>query len=229
MSNPVCVVMVKAPRAGAVKTRLMPALSGMDAARLAACFAQDVVANVRRIVQQVIVAYAPADGRRALEQLLPYKNLLWLEQQGDDLGARLEAAARDAATRGFGPIIIVGTDSPTLPDSFIETAIASLAANISDIVLAPTDDGGFCLVGIRECRGGLFQNIQWSTPLAHEQTAGNATRLKLRSLILSRWYDVDTYADLLRLRNEMLTDGAARKRAPFTYEWLRAHDSMFSE
>lgn len=229
MSNPVCVVMVKAPRAGAVKTRLVPALSDVDAANLAACFAKDTVANARRTVKQVIVAYAPADGRHALEKLLPHEDLLWHEQQGENLGARLEAAARDAATRGFSPIIIMGTDSPTLPASFIEIAIASLVANISDIAFAPTDDGGYCLVGLHEYTDGLFQNVQWSTPLAYEQTAETAMRLHLRSLTLPRWYDVDTYADLLRLRDEMLTDEAARTRAPFTYEWLRADEARFSE
>ncbi len=228
MSRPVCIVMVKAPRAGAVKTRLMPPLSGAEAASLAACFAKDVVANASRAVQQVVVAYAPSDGRRALEELLPHKDLLWLEQRGDDLGARFEAAIRHAAAQGFSPIIIIGTDSPTLPRSFIETAIDSLAADNSDIVLAPTDDGGYCLIGFRKFTDGIFQNVRWSTPLAYRQTADNAARLHLRSLTLPRWYDVDTYADLLRLRDEVLTDEAARTLAPSTYEWLRARDALFS-
>ncbi len=228
MSRPVCIVMVKAPRAGAVKTRLMPPLSGAEAASLAACFAKDVVANASRAVQQVVVAYAPSDGRRALEELLPHKDLLWLEQRGDDLGARFEAAIRHAAAQGFSPIIIIGTDSPTLPRSFVETAIDLLAANDSDTVLAPTDDGGYCLVGLRGCTDGLFQNVQWSTPLAYRQTVDNAARLKLRTSTLPTWYDVDTYADLLRLRDEVFTDGAAQTRAPATYEWLCSHEALLS-
>ncbi len=129
MSEPVCIVMVKAPRAGAVKTRLSPTLSGAEATELAACFAQDTMANVRRVMRRVIVAYAPPDGRSVLEQLFPRDNLLWHEQRGEDLGARLEAAARFAASQGFSPIIIVGTDSPTFPRPFIETAIDALAAD----------------------------------------------------------------------------------------------------
>lgn len=225
MSNPVCIVMVKAPRAGAVKTRLVPALSGANAASLAACFAQDAIANVRHVVRQVIIAYAPRDGRPALEQLLPHDNLFWVEQRGRDLGARLEAAARHATAHGFSPIVIIGTDSPTLPAVFIETAIDSLAARASDIVLGPTDDGGYYLIGFREYPGGLFQNIRWSTPLVYGQTAENAARLNLRSLTLPRWYDVDAFPDLLRLRDELLTNEAARERAPATYRWLLAHDA----
>jgi len=229
MSNPVCIVMVKAPRPGAVKTRLVPPLSGTDAASLAACFAQDAVGGARRVLQQVIVAYAPDDGRRALEELLPHKDLLWHEQQGDDLGARLADAVRDASARGFSPIIIIGADSPTLPRSFIERAIKSLAANNSDIALAPTDDGGYCLVGLRRLTDGLFQNVRWSTPLAYQQTADNAAISHLRLLRLPRWYDVDTFSDLLRLRDELLTDEAARESAPHTHKWLLAHDPLFSK
>ena len=229
MPGPVHIVMVKAPRAGAVKTRLAPPLSGADAASLAACFAQDAVANARRVVQSVIVAYAPADGRHALEGLLAHDDLLWHAQQGDDLGARLAAAARHAATYGFSPIIITGTDSPTLPCSFIETAIESLAANNSDVVLAPTDDGGYCLIGFREYTDDLFQNVRWSTYLAYQQTADNAARLNLRLLTLPHWYDVDTFTELLRLRDEISTDEVARERAPFTHQWLLVHKALFSK
>ena len=73
--RPVVLVMVKAPRAGRVKTRLVPPLSGADAATLAACFAQDAVANARRAALQVIVAYTPDDASRTLEELLPDKDI----------------------------------------------------------------------------------------------------------------------------------------------------------
>lgn len=227
--RPVVIVMVKAPRAGRVKTRLVPALSGADAATLAACFAQDAVANARRAALQVIVAYTPDDASRTLKELLPDKDLLWIKQRGADLGARMTAAALDATARRFNPLIITGTDSPTLPASFIETAIDSLAANESDLALAPTDDGGYCLIGFRQYPNHLFQNIRWSTPLAYGQTAENAARLKLRLLTLPRWYDVDTYSDLLRLRDEIFSDEAARERAPFTHQWLLAHDKLLTK
>src|SRR5437868_3277954 len=125
MSRPVVIVMVKAPRAGLAKTRLAPPLSELDAASLAACFAQDVVNNARSIVSGLIIAYAPADGRAALATLLP-GGLLWLAQQGQDLGARLVAAIAHAALLGFSPVIVLGTDSPTLPPAFIEAARAAL-------------------------------------------------------------------------------------------------------
>jgi rSAM/selenodomain-associated transferase 1 len=223
--RPVCIVMVKAPRAGAVKTRLTPPLSGEQAASLAACFAQDTVACVRRVAPEVMLAYAPADGRARLEELFPEGGLMWVEQRGDDLGARLDAAAAHALALGRGPVIIVGADSPTLPPSFVRQALASLAEGEADVALGPTDDGGYYLVGLRQSSGGLFRDVAWSTPLAYRQTADNAARLGLRTLELPRWYDVDTPADLLRLREEILADEESRRRAPATRRWLLAHAS----
>jgi uncharacterized protein len=223
MSRPACIVMVKAPRAGAVKTRLVPPLAPEEAAALAACFARDIVACVRRVVSEVIVAYAPADGRAQLEALLRPGKLLWLEQRGEDLGERLEHAVEHACALGYGPVVVVGADSPTLPPSFVERAVRTLAEGDADVVLGPTDDGGYYLVAVRRAQLGLFRNVAWSTPLAYRQTADNAARLALRALELPRWYDVDTPDDLLRLCDELLDDEEARERAPHTWRWLLSY------
>lgn len=221
--RPVVIVMAKAPRAGFAKTRLAPPLSATDAAALAACFARDTVATALRVVPELIVAYAPRDGRGMLETLLP-GGLLWLEQEGDDLGARLAAVAAHASRLGFSPVIIVGADSPTLPHSYIAAARDALATGEADVVLGPTDDGGYYLVAIRHPVRGLFQNVAWSTPLAYQQTARNVANSQMRLLQLPSWYDVDTFSDLLRLRDEIFSDSEARRRAPSTAHWLRTHD-----
>jgi uncharacterized protein len=222
MSRPVVVLMVKAPRPGYVKTRLIPTLTAEDASSVAVCFAQDTVRNVKRAVGDVLIAYTPAAGRAILEPLLP-PDLLWVEQQGADLGERLERVVRYANRTGFDPLIIMGADSPTLPALFITSALEALTSGEADVTLGPTDDGGYYIVGSRaECRN-LFQGVAWSTPLAYQQTAGNAVRQGLRLLELPPWYDVDTPPDLLRLRNELFTDEEARSRAPATYRWLLAH------
>jgi rSAM/selenodomain-associated transferase 1 len=221
--RPVVIVMVKAPIAGLAKTRLSPPLSEVDAASLASCFAQDVVNSALRVVPNLIVAFSPNNGHALLEALLP-PDLRWLEQRGVDLGERLDAAIAYAANLGCGPIIVIGADSPTVPDSFIETARDALTAEKTDAVLGPTVDGGYYLLGLRNCVPRLFQNIDWSTPLTYEQTASNITRLGLQLLELQQWYDVDTFSDLLRLREELLSDDKARRRAPATYRWLLDHD-----
>jgi rSAM/selenodomain-associated transferase 1 len=224
MPCPVIIIMIKAPVAGLVKTRLMPALTADEAASLAACFARDVVSCARRAADALVIAYAPTGGRVTLEKILG-GDLLWLEQQqGADLGERLERVAAQAFKLGFAPVILIGSDSPTLPPLFITMAINALAAGEYDLALGPTEDGGYYLIGLSHPASGLFQNIAWSTTQAYAQTARNASHLGLRLLELPSWYDVDTHADLLRLRAEITNDQEARQRAPATSARLQEQE-----
>jgi hypothetical protein len=227
MPQPIVIVMVKAPRAGEVKTRLVPPLSESEAASLAACFAQDSVINAQRVMRNVLVAYAPADARADLEPILP-TDLLWFEQDGDNLGERLDSVAEYVSSHGYSPFVILGADSPTLPPALIHEALNVLAAREADISLGPTEDGGYYLVGMRGPAPGLFENIDWSTPSAYKQTAENAAKLILRLHPLPCWYDIDTPADITHLRDEMRSSEEARLRAPNTCRWLIDHPSELS-
>jgi hypothetical protein len=227
MSRPAVIVMAKAPRAGEAKTRLAPPLTQREAARLAACLFADTVSLALGLSAVVAVAYAPADGRPPLEETLRAAlseetscRVLWLEQRGDGLGERLAGVVARAFAEGFGPLLLVGADSPTLPPAFLAAALEDLAGGRADVVLGGTEDGGYYAVGMREPAAGLFDSVEWSTPRAYAQTARNAGRLGLRVLDLSPWYDVDTPADLARLRAELSADEGARRRAPSTYRWL---------
>ncbi|MBV9957127.1 MAG: TIGR04282 family arsenosugar biosynthesis glycosyltransferase [Acidobacteria bacterium] len=219
--RPAVIIMLKAPRAGFVKTRLTPQLSAFEAAQLAACFAQDTVRCARETTGRLIIAYAPAEGRAALEATLA-GDLLWLEQEGEGLGERLENVGARAFELGYAPLIFLGADSPTLPPRYIEQAICALTDGACDLALGATEDGGYYLLGLRSPAPGLFQNIEWSTPAAYAQTARNAGQLGLRLYELPRWYDVDTYTDLLRLRTEIFSDDEARRRAPASYALLKS-------
>lgn len=230
MSPPAVIVMAKAPRAGEAKTRLAPPLTRAAAARLAASLFADTVGLALGAGAAVCVAYSPADGRAALEEALRFaaleqttSEILWLEQRGADLGERLAGVVELAFAEGFGPVLLVGADSPTLPPDFIVAALEGLAGGRADVALGATSDGGYYAVGLRAPAPGLFDSVEWSTPRAYAQTARNAARLGLRLLELPLWYDVDTPGDLLRLRAELDGDEVARRRAPSTCEWLRTH------
>jgi rSAM/selenodomain-associated transferase 1 len=179
------------------------------------------------VVDKVLVSYAPCDGRGELEHLLNSDALLWHEQCGADLGERLRGALDHAVSLGYGPVIAVGTDSPTLPPSYIETALNALSAGKADIALGPAEDGGYYLIGLQRFAPGLFQDVAWSTAETYQQTVRNAKRLRLRLLELPRWYDIDTFPDLLCLREELCATAGARERVPATYAWLQAHESYF--
>jgi hypothetical protein len=227
MRSPAIIVMAKAPRAGEAKTRLAPPLTRAGAARLAACLFADTVSLALGVGARLFVAYAPADGRPPLEETLRVAlgeetlgGLLWLEQRGGGLGERLDGVVGRAFGEGFGPVVVVGADSPTLPPDFLASALEGLAGGRADVALGATEDGGYYAVGMREPAAGLFDSVEWSTPRAYAQTARNAARLGLRLSELPPWYDVDTPADLARLRAELSADEAARRRAPLTYGWL---------
>ncbi len=218
------VVMCKAPRAGEVKTRLTPFLSSEDAAALAACLFRDAVRNASRTGLEVLVAYAPREGRSALEALLAREasGVRFFEQEGADLGERLEAAAARAFAETGGPVVITGTDT-LIPPKILKDTLRALSNSDADFALGPVEDGGYYLVGLREYEPGLFRGVAWGTERVYRQTAANAARLGFRLLEgLPRLYDVDTPADFDRLRRELLANRRrAARLAPATYEWLK--------
>lgn len=192
-------IMAKAPRPGAVKTRLCPPLSDAEAAELYRCFLLDKIAQVRSLKQATpAIAYAPAEERRVFESLAPGFNLI--PQRGPDLGARLADGFEAFLPSGRGAALAVDSDTPTLPVAFLQQAVDLLRSPSLDVVLGPTEDGGYYLIGLREPHPELFEAIRWSTPEVMPETLRRAEARGLRVGLLPTWYDVDTPGDLERLR-----------------------------
>ena len=179
-------VFAKAPVPGRVKTRLRPALSGGQAARLAAAFVRDTLGKAARLGQPVTVYYS---GDRALLEPLALPGVRWAEQGGGDLGARM--------ARVPAPCLILGADSPHLPAALLRAALA--AVPLHDVVLGPAEDGGYFLIGLRAPQPALFDGIAWSTETVLAQTLARADALGLTVHQTPPWYDLDTPADLRRL------------------------------
>lgn len=97
----------------------------------------------------------------------------------------------------------------------------------ADVVLGPTTDGGYYLFGLNK-PVAVFHGVAWSTATTFEKTVQNISDLKLRLLKLPEWYDVDTFSDFLRLRDELISDEQVRTRAPATYRWLLEYDFISS-
>lgn len=207
--KPAIIVMAKAPRPGEVKTRLSPYIKPEEAAALAACFAQDTVHAARKLAEEVVIAFAPSDGQAEMEALLGVE-LHWTAQRGADLGERMQNACEDAAALGFGPLLLLGTDSPTFPPCAVRRAFELLAEH--DIVFGPAEDGGYWCLGLRHPVPALFEGIAWSTSKVLHQTLTRAGDLGLRPMIVDTWYDVDTAADLAYL----CSDPSLAERAPIT-------------
>lgn len=224
--NPAIIIMCKSPRAGGVKTRLAPILSGDQAAGLAVCFARDVSAKAQAICKNTFIAFAPDDGKELLEQILP-ENLLWTAQVGKNLGERMHNALVSVFTDNYAPLVVIGTDSPTLPPEYIEQAFEVLSQNRADVVLGRCEDGGYYLIGLNTPDSRIFADVKWSSPRTFKQTVRNIKNLGLRLETLPVWYDVDLIEDLRRLREEIFTDENAAQLAPRTANWLRQTEKLF--
>jgi rSAM/selenodomain-associated transferase 1 len=205
-------VMAKAARPGEVKTRLAPALGPEGAAELYRCFLVDLVDRLTALAGATpAVAYAPADAGDLFRQLAP--GFALLPQRGGDLGERLSNLFDDLFAAGHGAALVIGSDLPTLPDAILADAVARVRDPAVDLVLGPSEDGGYYLIGMRERRPCLFEGVAWSTDRVLAETRERADGARLRTALLPRWFDVDEPADLDRLRASLAgPEGSAAPR-----------------
>lgn len=198
-------IFARAPVLGRVKTRLANSV-GADAA----------LSVYERLLVRTLDELAPGRGRFVPE--------IWLEgptgaacfadrpviaQPDGDLGHRM-AAAFDA-----GAAALVGTDIPMLTAGYVDAALDALAD--ADLVLGPVEDGGYCLIAMREPRRALFEGIPWSTPEVLTVTLEAARRLSLSVALLECLWDVDDVADLERWRSALERKPGERPRGA---RWL---------
>ena len=121
-----------------------------------------------------------------------------LPQRGCDLGERMTEALREVFARGNGSAVIIGSDSPDLPLTFIVDAFAGLEKRECDVVFGPTDDGGYYLVGMTSLHRELFREITWSSNQVLVESVARAKEAGIGTSILTMWHDVDTPKDLHR-------------------------------
>ena len=210
-------VMAKRPQAGKVKTRLCPPLTPEEAAQLAHCFLLDKLEQIRRFPSVArFVAFSPPAAEDFFHAQAGEAFSL-LPQRGVDLGERLSDLSARLLGAGFTAVMIIGTDSPTLPDAALQEAHAVLTRDRADVVLGPVDDGGYYLIGLRRPSEVLFQGIAWSTDTVLLQTVARAGRAALRTHLLPKWFDVDGEPDLRRLVRDLADD---RIPAPRTRAYL---------
>jgi rSAM/selenodomain-associated transferase 1 len=212
VSLPAVAVMAKVPGAAPVKSRLHAALTEGRATELYRCFLLDrldALVAVPGIVP--IVAFTPPEARPRMAMLAP-PGVRLLAQEGDDLTERLTRLFDRLLGEGHSAALAMDSDSPTLPMAYVAAAARALAGGEADVVIGPSDDGGYYLIGLREPRPVLFEEVPWSTADVLAVTLARARGLGLRVRLLPAWFDVDTEADLHRLRDELAVAGAGPAR-----------------
>jgi len=193
------VIMAKEPRAGEVKTRLCPPLSLADASELYRRFLLDKIDQVRALrTASPAIAYTPAEARAFFEKIAP--GFVLVPQRGADLGDRLANSLGELLDQGYRGALAIDSDTPTLPLGFLEQGLDLLTTPEVDVVLGPTEDGGYYLIGLRTVYRELFDAMAWSTSLVLPETLRRADAKGLRVACLPPWYDIDTPDDLARLR-----------------------------
>jgi len=143
-----------------------------------------------------------------------------LPQRGDKFGERLWFAVEDLFKCGFESVCLIDSDSPTVPPANFAQAVKFLKAIGDRVVLGPSQDGGYYLIGLKKFHRELFERIDWSTERVFEQTIERASEIGLDIKCLPRGYDVDDRAGLARLCHELLGQNAADNVAPNTRKFL---------
>lgn len=210
-------VVCRNPEVGTVKTRLIPALGEEGARALYRAFLQDLGARFAGQPYDLLWAYTP-EGGPPPPFLVPGSRVA---QEGPDLGHRLLHIFRQAQSSGYGRVVVTSSDVPHLSREVVEAAFAALASQ--DVVLAPSEDGGYHLVGMRGPHD-IFTMVPMSTPSVFADTCRVVADRALRHEVLAADFDVDLPEDLPRLACRLAEDPALRqshtaRALPF---WLSA-------
>ena len=218
-------IMTKAPRAGQVKTRLTPPLTAEEAAALNVCVLRDISAAISKVGGNArgIGCYTPVGSEETYRDIFPTEFQL-LAQRDGDLSQRLVGAIEDLIAVGFASVCLINSDSPIVPASVFAEAAQMLSSPNEDVVLGPSDDGGYYLIGIKKLHPRMFEAIDWSTDRVRAQTLERAAEIGLDVRLLPGCYDVDDRRTLHRLCDDLLGPNVSRdpEIAPATHEFLRA-------
>jgi uncharacterized protein len=208
------VVMAKAPKPGVVKTRLAQTLPLAAVVELYRCLLEDTIALARSLDDVHVAIMCPASDVEELSRAVG-DSVPIVPQSGEGLAAGLTSVFANFAATGRRRIVAFNSDSPHLPASVLQSAFEALAQ--SDVVVGPTHDGGYYLVGATAAHPELFAGDGLGTTNAYETLLGRVRTLGLSVNLTVPFYDIDVADDLSRLAGELQS---APARAPRTAQWL---------
>jgi rSAM/selenodomain-associated transferase 1 len=214
------VIMAKAPRVGSVKTRLAVNLSPQQATELYACLLNDTIALGQALHKVEIAIMCPESDVEDLSRSVTQEVSI-VSQAGRGLAAGLTSVFAHFANSGRQRVIAFNSDSPHLPASVLENAFALLENH--DLVVGPTHDGGYYLVGAKANHPALFEDDGMGTKNALEALMARARTLQFSVGFTDHFYDIDVASDLTRLAAELrLTPARAPRTAAWLNEWARS-------
>jgi rSAM/selenodomain-associated transferase 1 len=217
------VVMAKAPRPGMVKTRLTQSLPVEAVTELYRCLLGDTMALACSLGSVKVAIMCPASD---VKELTPLEGdaVQVVAQKGEGLAAGLTSVFAHFAAAGRQRVVAFNSDSPHLPASVLGSAFEALTGH--DVVVGPTHDGGYYLVGAKAAHPTLFDGDGMGTKSALDALLARARELELSVGFTDPFYDIDVEGDLTRLATELRH---APARAPRTAAWLAEWDQALAQ
>ena len=204
------IIFAKLPRAGEVKTRLGRALGMKEAAAIYDSFARHAFSLGNQLLSDDLKVYLFYDPKAAEQEMRAWvgHSFEFARQAGDTLGERMQAAFVRTFEDGSVSTVIIGTD---IPDLTVDAIVRSFdLLSLHDIVIGPSSDGGYYLLGMNAPLKYLFKDVVWSSPDVLRKTIDNVTALGLSYILLNELDDIDTEEDYTRFSQQ--SDGVPSSR-----------------
>jgi rSAM/selenodomain-associated transferase 1 len=205
------IIFAKAPIPGEVKTRLCPPLDPDEAASLHGTLVLDAIERTKGLQGVTLYVAGTPDLAHPFFKVMEGRyGARLLPQSGPDLGSRMRQAMQDAFDQGTQEVLLTGTDFPVLPRAHLIEALTLIKSH--DVVLGPTVDGGYYLIGLRKMTPALFEGIAWSTGAVFAETKKKIEAAGLSLGLLPKCRDLDTLDDLKAFIALIGKDRAMTKR-----------------
>lgn len=216
--NNVLLIFVKAPTLGQVKTRLQPEITPQESLLLYRAMVEDLIAQFKGVLYcDVKVFFLPSGAKAEMQQWLG-DYFEYLPQTGSNLGDRMYLASMQMFRLNYKKVIIVGSDIPTLGKSMVSKAFSNL--DNYDLILGPSTDGGYYLIGLKESHQELFKDINWGTNIVLQQTLLKSRNNNLSVFQLDTMSDIDTYSDVIQLWHNLKNSKQTGDSLPRIYNVL---------
>jgi rSAM/selenodomain-associated transferase 1 len=218
--NRTLVIMAKAPKPGMVKTRLMESLPSPAITTLYRCLLEDTLALAMSLTSVEVAVMCPEPDKDELALLLG-NTVQVVAQKGEGLAAGLSSVFRHFTAAGQQHVVAFNSDSPHLSPSVLDSAFEILVTH--DVVVGPTHDGGYYLVGAKADHPTLFESDRMGTRSALDRLLTRTKVLELSTGFTEPFYDIDVANDLILLARELRLDpGKAPRTAGWFGEWQQA-------
>jgi uncharacterized protein len=216
------ILFARDPVVGQVKTRLHPFLSKEVIFELYTHFLRDSIQKIGRVksVDRFVGVY-PSDASGFFSRLNAECTLEIFFQEGKDLGEKMAHAFESRFSEGYERVVLIGSDSPSLPVAYIERALDSE----KDLTIGPSTDGGYYLIGMSGQRVDIFEDVAWGSDAVLRQTLDRVKKTGCSLELLPPWYDVDRPEDLKFLQTHLgLVERSGQGSAGETGEFLNGLD-----